>query len=191
MKATSSPQAIHRYISTILISMMLSLSVHTVYSKEQNNTNLTLLDTLNQKHQVSEYIGKGKWLVLNFWGTRCPPCREEVPELVMFHDEHHEDNAMVVGIAIDFPSYGYAKKDEVTRFMDDYLIEFPVLLSDARATQKLGLGPLEGLPTTYLYTPNGKIAAMQVGGVTQKMLEDFISDYETSHKSMPLNTKKP
>jgi thiol-disulfide isomerase/thioredoxin len=144
---------------------------------------ITLKSPDNSAHKLSEYIGQGKWLVLNIWGTRCPPCREEMPELVLFHDEHQDEKAIVVGIAIDFPSYGYAKKDEVAKFIDDYLIDFPVLLSDARITQRLDLGRLEGLPTTYLFTPDGMVAGMQVGGITKKIIENFILQYEKKHKN--------
>jgi thiol-disulfide isomerase/thioredoxin len=143
------------------------------------NANATLditLDSIDEsKHDLSEYIGHGKWVVLNIWGTRCPPCREEIPELVRFHDEHNNTDAIVVGIAIDFPSYGYARKDEVISFADDYLIDFPILLSDSSITEQIGLGRLEGLPTTYLFNPAGKIVGMQVGGITKKTLEDFIT----------------
>ena len=59
-------------------------------------------------------------------------------------------------------------------FADDYLIDFPILLSDASITEKIGLGRLEGLPTTYLFNPKGDVVGMQVGGISQKILEDFI-----------------
>ena len=132
----------------------------------------------DSQHKLSEYIGHGKWLVLNIWGTRCPPCRDEMPELVRFHDEHKDKDAIVVGIAIDFPSYGYAKQDEVISFADDYLIDFPILLSDSSITEKIGLGRLEGLPTTYLFNPNGDVVGMQVGGISKEILEDFIEKIE-------------
>jgi len=128
----------------------------------------------NSQHKISEYIGNNKWVVLNIWGTRCPPCREEMPELVRFHDEHENNDAIVVGIAIDFPSYQYANKQEVSDFSDDYLIDFPILLSDANITEKLGLGRLQGLPSTYLFNPQGKLVGMQTGAITAKNLEDFI-----------------
>ena len=127
-----------------------------------------------KQHKVSQYIGQGKWVVLNIWGTRCPPCREEMPELVRFHDENNDAGAMILGIAVDFPSYGYADRDEVSQFADDYLIDFPLLLSDASITKKLGLGYLEGLPSTFIFNPKGKVVGKQVGAVTQKMLEAYI-----------------
>lgn len=132
----------------------------------------------DKKHNLNEYIGQGKWTALNIWGTRCPPCLEEMPELVHFHDDNKDSKAIVVGVAIDFPSYGYAKKNEVMKFIDEHLVDFPVLLSDARIAEKIGAGTLKGLPTTYLYTPKGKLVAIQVGGITRSILETFITKYE-------------
>ena len=135
---------------------------------------ISLKDVDDKTQQLGEYIGKGKWTVLNIWGPGCPPCLEEMPDLVLFHENHKDNDAIVVGIAIDFPSYGYANKEEVAGFLDDFLIDFPVLLSDSHITEKLGLGRLEGLPTTYLFSPDGELMGMQVGGITGKILEDFI-----------------
>mgnify|MGYP001816149353 FL=1 len=139
------------------------------------------------RHNLNEFIGKGKWTALNIWGARCPPCLEEMPELVHFHDDHKDTKAIVVGVAIDFPSYGYANKQQVAEFIDEHLIDFPVLLSDASISERIGIGRLEGIPTTYLYTPKGELAAMQVGGVTRNMLETFIQRYENKTGSR-LNT---
>lgn len=157
-----------RTILTALCLFIL-LSAHAA-----NYVDISITGIDSNKHKLSDYIGQGKWVVLNIWGTKCPPCREEIPELVNFHDTHHDSNAIVVGIAIDFPSYGYAKKHEVIKFAEDYFIDFPILLSDASITEKIGLGRLEGLPTTYLFDPDGHIVGMQVGGITSKILEDFI-----------------
>ena len=161
-------QAAHRNILTLLLLLLTSMNANAYLD-------ISLKSIDDSKHRLSEYIGQGKWVVLNIWGTRCPPCREEMPELVRFHDEHKDTDSIVVGIAIDFPSYGYANKDEVISFADDYFIDFPLLLSDASVTVNAGLGRLEGLPTTYLFDPVGNIAGMQVGGITKKIIEDFIN----------------
>lgn len=130
-----------------------------------------------KQHAFNDYIGKGKWTVLNIWGTDCPPCREEMPDLVQFHDTHKDTDARVIGIAIDFPSYSYANKKEVIEFADDFMIDFPLLLSDSTITQKLRLGRLEGLPSTYVFTPGGKVIGMQVGGITKAILEKLIKKH--------------
>jgi len=170
---------IYRYIPLVSINALLL-----IYSQSIVASTDVLLDSVDgNKHNLNEYIGKGKWTVLNIWGTRCPPCLEEMPELSHFHDDHKDSNAIVVGVAIDFPSYGYADKDQVLEFIEEYLIEFPVLLSDAGISKKLGAGSLEGLPTTYMYTPQGKLVGMQVGGITRNILEAFINKYENKHNS--------
>ena len=157
-------------LNLIIACLLILLSTHTNASQE-----LSLYGLDDTKHKLSEYIGNGQWVVLNIWGTRCPPCKEEVPELVNFHDEYKNKGSIVVGIAIDFPSYGHAKKAEVIEFSNDYLIDFPILLSDSTVTEKLGLGRLEGLPTTYIFDPKGKVIASQLGGITKKVLEEFLN----------------
>jgi thiol-disulfide isomerase/thioredoxin len=157
--------------SCLAISALLLITSSNAHA----SLDITLKSIDDSEHKLTEYIGKGKWVVLNIWGTRCPPCREEIPELVRFHDAHKDHDAIVLGIAIDFPSYGYAKKDEVIEFADDHLIEFPLLLSDSSITENIGLGRLEGLPTTYLFNPGGEVVGLQVGGITKQILEDFIN----------------
>lgn len=130
-----------------------------------------------KNHAMSEYIGNGKWVVLNIWGPRCPPCIEEMPDLQNFADAN-KDHAIVVGMALDFPSFGYAKKEEVVTFVEDYFVEFPILLGDANIAGKIGGGRLVGTPTTLLYEPGGKLVARQVGMITRQLIEDFIRDYE-------------
>jgi thiol-disulfide isomerase/thioredoxin len=142
------------------------------------------------QHNLNEYIGKGKWTVLNIWGVRCPPCLEEMPELIHFHDDNKDTRAIVVGVAIDFPSYGYARKQEVMEFVSEHLVDFPVLLSDASISEQIGVGLLEGLPTTYLYTPGGELVGMQVGGITGIILDRFIDNYEQKHSSGPSSDNK-
>ena len=44
--------------------------------------------------------------------SRCLPCVEEMPELQGFHDDHQLDKARVLGVAVDFPNFAQAKRDE-------------------------------------------------------------------------------
>ena len=178
--------SISRFILHALFCVLLFGVSHSSYATPD-----VLLNGLDEnRHNLNEFIGRGKWTVLNIWGARCPPCLEEMPELVHFHDEHKDTNAIVVGVAIDFPSYGYANKEEIAEFIEDHLIEFPVLLSDASISEKIGAGILEGLPTTFLYTPQGKLVGMQVGGITRSILEAFINKYENRIDSSSENPDK-
>jgi len=165
------------------INLIIILLITLLIGNASASPDISLKSIDDSEHKLSEYIGQGKWVVLNIWGTSCPPCREEMPELVQFHDEHKNKDAIVVGIAIDFPSFGYAKQDEVISFADDYFIDFPILLSDSSITEKIGLGRLEGLPTTYMFNPNGEVVGMQVGGITKIILEKFINKNKTENKA--------
>lgn len=165
-------------LNRILIKALIGATLHmaVIGTLIADEVHLEGLD--GKSHVLSEYIGQGKWTVLNIWGPKCPPCRDEMPDLVQFHDDHQSIDAMVIGIAIDFPSFGYAKKNEVIEFAEDFMIDFPILLSDGTITERLNLGRLEGMPTTYMYTPEGKLVGMQVGGITRTILEQFMKKHE-------------
>jgi thiol-disulfide isomerase/thioredoxin len=114
---------------------------------------------------------QGKWLVVNYWATWCPPCIVEMPELQSFHDENVDNNAMVVGINAENIS-----RQRLTTFLDDYFITYPNFV--AGPTQQSELGLIPGLPTTFLVTPEGKVVARQVGPVTREMIEQFIQNWQ-------------
>jgi len=136
---------------------------------------LTLLGLDGQKHSINEYIGKNKWVIVNIWGPKCPPCVAEMPELQSFHDAHKDTNAIVVGIALDYPGFGPAIEEDVRNFAEDNFINFPLLLGDAKSIEHLGGGSLAGTPTTLLFDPSGKLDAMQVGQITQQLIEDYLA----------------
>ncbi len=60
------------------------------------------------------------------------------------------------------------------------MVDFPILLSDESIASKLNAGYLQGLPTTYLFDPSGKLVAQQVGAVTRNIILDFIKKHEQS-----------
>lgn len=127
----------------------------------------TFTDVNGNSIRLADY--QGKWVVVNYWATWCPPCLEEIPELVHFHDTHKDKDAVVLGINMD-------ENDSVplARFVDDNMISYPVV----RKTDDMPLfGNVSGLPTTYLLDPSGKTAAVQVGRVTVEMIESFMANY--------------
>ena len=114
---------------------------------------------------LSDY--RGKWVVVNYWATWCPPCREEIPELVKFHEAHKDKDAVVLGVNAEKPDIPKLKD-----FVDTYFISYPILLGNSGLDS--AMGPIPALPTTFLVTPEGNVIARNVGQVTGEMIEAFI-----------------
>jgi peroxiredoxin len=130
------------------------------------NPDFTLLDLDGKTHRLSDY--RGKWVVVNYWATWCPPCLEEIPELVDFHDRHKDLDAVVLGVNME-----QVTLDKLRQFVEEYFISYPVLPgTPSMAT----VGPVRGLPTTYLVAPDGRVVARQVGGITAAGIETFINN---------------
>ena len=137
------------------------------------------LEDLNGNRQaLNQYVGQGKWLVLNIWAPGCLPCRLEMPELQQFHDRHKHRDAVVLGMAVSFPDLGQANADEVRSFIESHNISFPVLLGSGNSLTLPYNSRLAGLPTTILFNPEGDMIAAKLGRVSQKMIEDFIKKAE-------------
>jgi len=123
-------------------------------------------DTNGKPHSLSGY--KGKWVLVNYWATWCPPCLEEIPDLIALH-ENKKNNLVVIGVAVD-----YRNAKQVTDFAEGLLVEYPIVLGTPGVLRQIG--PVQGLPTTYLYSPEGKMVAQQVGLITRAAVESYIAD---------------
>jgi len=122
-------------------------------------------DISGKQHNLVDY--RGKWVLVNFWATWCPPCLKEIPDLMALHNEHKDKDLVVIGIATD-----YSNPKLVTDFARDYRISYPVVLgNDAIVAQ---IGRVEGLPMTYMFNPQGKMVAYNVGALTKKAVEGYI-----------------
>ncbi|MCA1979580.1 MAG: TlpA family protein disulfide reductase [Thiobacillus sp.] len=124
-----------------------------------------LTDTRGKTHTLAGY--KGKWVLVNYWATWCPPCLEEIPDLIALHD-NKQNNLVVIGVAID-----YRNPKQVTDFAEGLLVSYPIVLGTPKVVNQIG--PVQGLPTTYLYNPEGKMIAQQVGPVTREAVEKYIA----------------
>jgi thiol-disulfide isomerase/thioredoxin len=126
----------------------------------------TLTDSRGKTHRLADY--KGKWVLVNFWATWCPPCLEEIPDLIALH-ENKRNHLVVIGVAMD-----YRDPKQVIDFAEQQMISYPIVLGDSRSTEEVG--PVRGLPTTYLYNPEGKVVAYNVGALSRATVEAYISN---------------
>ncbi|ROR35078.1 TlpA family protein disulfide reductase [Inmirania thermothiophila] len=126
-----------------------------------------LPDLQGQVHRLSDF--RGRWVVLNFWATWCPPCRKELPEFAAFHERHKDRDAVVVGL-----NYEEADPEAVAMFLEDYDVGYLILR--APPSVRLPLPSLFGLPTTFLISPQGELAATHVGPMDGEQLEAMLRE---------------
>lgn len=122
-------------------------------------------DTNGKTHTLSGY--KGKWVLVNYWATWCPPCLEEIPDLIALN-ENKKNNLVVIGVAMD-----YRSAKQVTDFAEGLFVDYPIVLGNPGIVSQIG--PVQGLPTTYLFNPEGKMVAQQVGLITRAAVEGYIA----------------
>lgn len=148
----------------MLLSALL-LNGPSAMADTKNNSGFLLKDTAGVKHQLSNY--KGKWVLVNYWATWCPPCLEEVPDLVNLYDHRRKKDLMVLGVVFD-----YKDTKEVADYVDDMLMSYPIVLGDEAVIGQIGSA--EVLPTTFIYNPKGELVKIKRGLVTKQYIEKII-----------------
>jgi thiol-disulfide isomerase/thioredoxin len=128
----------------------------------------TLPDFDGKPVSVSDY--HGKWVVVNFWATWCPPCLEEIPDFVALYEENR-DSIVVLGV-----NYEEVNDEYLREFVDSHMMSYPVMHMEPLPVTPLG--PVQGLPTTYIISPQGELVARQEGQVTREVIEKYIARKE-------------
>jgi len=146
-----------------LLGLFLLLGTVTVAFADQG---FSVRDMSGTQHHLADY--KGKWVLVNYWATWCPPCLEEIPDLVSLYDQRKDKDLMVIGVALEYKS---AK--EVADFVDDMLMSYPIVLGDDKVIAQIGPGTT--LPTTYIFNPQGKLVKTKHGLITRQYIEKLIS----------------
>jgi len=121
-------------------------------------------DTQGQTHALSEW--RGKVLLVNFWATWCPPCVEEMPELVDLQNSSEIKNLQIIGIGIDSPS-------NIQRFTKKFQISYPILVAGMEGSEiARALGnQAGGLPFTVLLDAEGRIRHTYLGRLNMNQVK--------------------
>jgi len=121
-----------------------------------NAPNFTLTGLDGNSHELDDY--RGRTVLLNFWGTFCPPCVNEMPLLDSTHDQY-SDELVVLGVNLDEPEL------TVRSFVERYDIAFPILLDNMKVQRMYGVFQY---PTTVVIDPAGKIIDIKIGEFTSR-----------------------
>ena len=125
----------------------------------QQYTDLEMADPDGKMHKVSELVGEGKWVLVDFWASWCGPCRAEMPNVLEAYNKYHEKGFEVVGISFD------EKKEAWVKAIGQ--IKMPWLqLSDLKGWKCAAASAymIDAIPDNILIDPQGKITDRALRG---------------------------
>jgi len=118
---------------------------------------------------------RGKYVILDFWATWCPPCLMSIPELVSLHGKYKEKDLVVLGISLDDPDKVDTRA--LNRFRDQYRIGYTILRGNEKVVHDYsGPGGMP-IPTMFLLDREGRIVEKLVGfipGRVEKSIKKLI-----------------
>ena len=124
-----------------------------------------LIDQSGQMVSLSDYVGKNKLVLIDFWASWCQPCIQEIPNLIKTYNAYKSKGLEIVGISVD------DDKNKWTAAVQNYKMTW-VQLADA-TTMASQLYGVQSIPHTLLIDQNGVVIATDLRG---KELEDKIAE---------------
>ncbi|MGM0867513.1 MAG: thiol-disulfide oxidoreductase ResA [Bacillota bacterium] len=164
-------------IRIILLSIFTTLIGYLLYTNITNSNSGVIhagdqapdfqLETLEgETVKLSDFKGQG--VLLNFWATYCPPCKEEMPYMQNQYEEFKDKGVTILAIDVGEP------KVTVDKFAKRYGLTFPILLDqNQEVLDSYGVGPI---PVTFLIDEDGKV----IERVTASLSEETIKNYMNS-----------
>ena len=117
--------------------------------------------------KLSDYVGKGKYVLVDFWASWCGPCRAEIPNLIKVYEQYKEKGLVVLGVAVN------DKPEDTLKAIEKDKITYPQILNSQNIAAETY--DFNSIPTIYLFGPDGRVVAHDLRGkdINNKLAEIF------------------
>jgi cytochrome c biogenesis protein CcmG/thiol:disulfide interchange protein DsbE len=115
---------------------------------------------LSEKH--------GQIVMIDFWSTWCPPCRQEAPALSQVYNEYRDKGVLFIGIAV------WDDMDKLEHFVEEFQIAYPIAL-DTHGEIAMDYG-VPGIPEKYFVNKNGQLERKLIGPTSPDTLRAVLDD---------------
>ena len=126
------------------------------------------VDDANKAVRLSDYVGKGHYVLVDFWASWCGPCRREIAHLKKVRDAYTDKGLVILGTVV------WDEVEDHLKAMKELEITWPQIFNKTEATELYGIA---GIPQIILFDPAGKIVARDLRGEEiNKLLDKALQD---------------
>ena len=126
------------------------------------------VDDANKAVRLSDYVGKGHYVLVDFWASWCGPCRREIAHLKKVRDAYTDKGLVILGTVV------WDEMEDHLKAMKELEITWPQIFNKTEATELYGIA---GIPQIILFDPTGKIVARDLRGEEiNKLLDKALQD---------------
>ena len=126
------------------------------------------VDDANKAVRLSDYVGKGHYVLVDFWASWCGPCRREIAHLKKVRDTYTDKGLIILGTVV------WDEMEDHLKAMKELEITWPQIFNKTDATELYGIA---GIPQIILFNPAGKIVARDLRGEEiNKLLDKALQD---------------
>ena len=123
------------------------------------------VDLYGNSVSLDDYL-ENDIVILNFWASWCPPCREETPGMERIWKKYQSNDVVLIGINVQ------DSLEDAESYVDEFAITFPIIL-DIDGSTSIDYG-VTGLPVSFLLNSEGRIIDRWVGAISETQLENWI-----------------